>query len=262
VNPHLVTCPHCRNQLQNDPSIAGRVVMCPSCKQQLQMPPQAAVPAMPAAPLVQVETSPSTRFSTSSYGRRRKQKSTTGLVTALLFVLVAAVGGGVAIWRLQFSESPPPQQLSQPSSVPPQIESEVEPTDSTAAAPSPTPNDSESNDPSIGESPPDRTAEPAKEMSPEEESQAILKSALDSWSFGDTEADFKQQHPGTIFFDEHFTLSTKLVRYEIRSSRTVGKLVEFAVTLVLQGSGGREVTESRVYVANRLPTGWRIVPKY
>lgn len=48
----LIACPHCRQTLANDASLAGQVVSCPHCSQQLQMPGSPSgtlLPPMPAA---------------------------------------------------------------------------------------------------------------------------------------------------------------------------------------------------------------------
>jgi len=91
----------------------------------------------------------------------------------------------------------------------------------------------------------------------EAEARAAVKSALDSWAFGDSEAQFEKAHPGIKFLD-YSRITRKLARHSIGTARRDGNSFEFLVTLTYQEEPG-EVTRSGTYTVVKNAEGeWEI----
>lgn len=91
----------------------------------------------------------------------------------------------------------------------------------------------------------------------EAEARAVLKSALDSWAFGDTSEKFEKDHPGIQIFDTSWITKTRLGRYEIGNVRKVDITFEFLVTLTFREDAG-DVTKSGDYHVTKDAQGWVI----
>lgn len=110
---------------------------------------------------------------------------------------------------------------------------------------------------------PGKTAKPPGEpgtktpMGTEAEARAVLKSALDSWAFGDTLENFEKDHPGVSFFDTNWITKKRLGRYEIGNVRKDGITFEFLVTLTFREDAG-DVTKSGDYHVTKDADGWVI----
>lgn len=94
-------------------------------------------------------------------------------------------------------------------------------------------------------------------MGTEAEARAVLKSALDSWSFGDTLEKFEKDHPGISFFDTNWITKKRLGRYDIGNVRKDGITFEFLVTLTLREDAG-DVTKGCDYHVTKDADGWMI----
>jgi hypothetical protein len=82
----------------------------------------------------------------------------------------------------------------------------------------------------------------------EADAKSKLKTALDSWVFGDPLTRFESQHPGIHFGDLDRVQNLVLMRYEIGPSRPFGiGCYEFSVTLVFQSQAGTEIRRSAKY---------------
>jgi hypothetical protein len=95
-----------------------------------------------------------------------------------------------------------------------------------------------------------------------------LKVSLDSWTFGDSAENFKKNHPDIDFSDLGIRRSNVLLRYEINNSRSMEfkaekatyQGVQFAVTLVFSGPGGKEIKEGRICNVHQVESGtWMVV---
>jgi hypothetical protein len=91
----------------------------------------------------------------------------------------------------------------------------------------------------------------------EAEARAAVKAALDSWAFGDSEAQFAKAHPAIKFLD-YSRITKKLARHEIGAARRDGNSFEFLVTLTFREEAG-EVTRSGTYTVVKNAGGeWEI----
>jgi hypothetical protein len=96
-----------------------------------------------------------------------------------------------------------------------------------------------------------------KSMGTEAEARAVLKSALDSWAFGDTLEKFEKNHPGISFFDTNWITKKRLGRYEIGNVRKDGITFEFLVTFTFREETG-DVTKGGDYHVTKDADGWMI----
>lgn len=96
-----------------------------------------------------------------------------------------------------------------------------------------------------------------KSSGSEGEARSVLKSALDSWAFGDPIEKFEKGHPGVQFFDTNWITKKRLGRYEIGSVRKDGMTFEFIVTLTFREDSG-DVTKSGDYHVTKDAEGWVI----
>jgi hypothetical protein len=87
--------------------------------------------------------------------------------------------------------------------------------------------------------------------------RAAVKAVLDSWAFGDSEAQFEKAHPGIKLLD-YSRITKKLARHEISAVRRDGNSFEFLVTLTFRDESG-EVTRSGTYTVVKNAVGeWEI----
>lgn len=88
----------------------------------------------------------------------------------------------------------------------------------------------------------------------EADSRAQLKTALDSWVFGDSLARFESAHPDIHFGDLDRVQDLVLMRYEFGPSRPFGiGCFEFSVTMIFQSEAGTEIRKSARYTV--MPPG-------
>lgn len=90
-----------------------------------------------------------------------------------------------------------------------------------------------------------------------ESERGVLEKALDAWTFGDSDKQFKAKHPDIDFFEllDPYRPS-RLLRYEIGAARPlddpdVDGGSEFAVTLVFAGANGQEQKTNKTYRVRR-----------
>jgi len=91
----------------------------------------------------------------------------------------------------------------------------------------------------------------------EAEARAAVKTALDSWAFGDSEAQFKKAHPNIHFLDFN-RITKKLGRHEIGTGRQVGNSFEFLVTLTYQEESGEATRSGNYTVVKNAEGEWEI----
>ena len=91
----------------------------------------------------------------------------------------------------------------------------------------------------------------------EVEARAVLKTALDSWVFGDTLEMFEKHHPGISFFDTSRITKKMIGRYDIGTVRKEGRTFEFLVTLTFKEESG-DVNRSGSYLVLKDAEGWSI----
>ena len=83
----MVTCPHCRRQMDETPELAGQRVACPHCSRQFVMP--GAAPAPPPPPTPQIQVQPRQSVSTVSAGFRPREYPALRIITFILYGLAA-----------------------------------------------------------------------------------------------------------------------------------------------------------------------------
>ncbi|VTR98724.1 hypothetical protein [Tuwongella immobilis] len=81
-----------------------------------------------------------------------------------------------------------------------------------------------------------------------EESLAALKSGLDAWKSGQSQADLRSKVPAVFFQDDDFTRQRKLIDFQLQEpGKVVGIGYSYRVTLTLQEPGKSPIKRQLAY---------------